>query len=71
MELPSWADSREQGLLALALMQRTALTILHQDLNLISQGQCAQLGHGQDIAGSYWLVSVRRRGEWLEKASGR
>lgn len=43
--------------------QRAALTILHQDLNLISQGQRAQLSHGQDIAGSHRLVSVGSRGE--------
>lgn len=51
-------------------MQRTELTVLHQDLNLISQGQCSQLGHGQDIAGSHGLVPVRSRVE-LEEATWR
>lgn len=47
-----------------------APTILHQDLDLVSQGQCAQLGHRQDIAGGHRLVSVERGGKGLEEAAG-
>lgn len=45
-----------------------APTILHQDLDLISQGQRAQLGHGQDVAGGHGLVSGESRAGGLEAA---
>lgn len=47
-----------------------APTILHQDLDLIGQGQGAQLGHGQDIARGHRFVSVRNK-SIVSEAAGR
>lgn len=41
-------------------------TVLHQDLDLIGQGQGAQLGHGQDVAGGHRFVSGENKGEGLQ-----
>ena len=41
-------------------------TILHQDLDLIGQGQGTQLGHGQDVAGGHRFISDENRGDGLQ-----
>ena len=45
--------------------QGCPLTIFHQDLDLISKGQGAQLGHGQDIAGGHGFVSIENQRQGL------
>lgn len=47
-----------------------APTILHQDPDLVRQGQGSQLGHREDVARGHRFVSVENKGDKWQEAGG-